>query len=420
MRTHLTANTAALLCSVAVSLWASEAEATPVYGEVAVIPVPSVGAPVNPTNSFSFDISFFAGNTQLDYVADRANASIDVFSAATNSFVEHITGTGANAFVGSTPVAPTIDSGPNGVLVANGVVYGGDGNSTVKAFQLTPGNPPASGSPITVGAPAQGRADEMGFDPADHILAVASDHGTPSPYISLIDTTTNMLIKQVVFDGTGGTPNATGGIEQTVWNGNTHLFYINVPQIGPASDPGGIAVMNSAGTVIKVYDFASFGISSCGPAGLALGVGNQLIVGCGSTQSFIFDPTANGGAGEIVGIPFAGVTADELAFDPTNDLAFFTSSGTLAIIDTLTGQFLQDLTTGAGSHSVSVDPVSNEVFVPVRNTSSTDPRCSTGCIDVFAPIPEPSTLPLFGGGLLGLVALAWRKKRKLPSRLHFG
>jgi len=409
MKTRRVMHSTALLCSVALSLGANEAIAAPVYSEVDLIPVPPIGS-INPTGSFSFDISFFAGNTQLDYVADRANASIDVFSAANNSFVQQITGTGANAFVGNTPSPPSPDTGPNGVLVANGVVYGGDGNSTVKALQLTAGNPPAIGSPISVGLAAQGRADEMAFDPADHILAVASDHGTPSPYISLIDTTTNTVMKTVVFDGTSGTPNAGNGIEQAVWNGNTHTFYINVPQIGASpSDPGGIAVMNASGTVTKVYDFASFGISSCGPTGLAVGINNQLIVGCGSTQSFIFDPAANGGAGKIVAI-FAGVTADELAFDPTNDLAFLTSNGTLAVINALTDQFLQSLTTAAGSHSVSVDPVSNEVFVPVRNGRINDPNCVTGCIEVFA-VPETSTLPLFAGGLFGIAALLWRRRR---------
>ena len=109
----------------------------------------------------------------------------------------------------------------------------------------------------------------------------------------------------------------------------------------------------------------------------------------------------------------------ELAFDPTNDMAFFTSNGTLAIINALTGQFLQDLTTAAGSHSVSVDPVSNSVFVPVRRGNIKDPNCVTGCIEVFA-VPETSTLPLFASGLFGLAALVWRRKRKLSMRLHLG
>ena len=52
----------------------------------------------------SYDISFFDPNTQLDYVADRTNASVDIFSAATNTQVGSIGG-----FVGlraGTPAMP--------------------------------------------------------------------------------------------------------------------------------------------------------------------------------------------------------------------------------------------------------------------------------------------------------------------------
>src|SRR5882757_7189957 len=85
------------------------AVAGPIYSEVAVIPVPSIQS-INPTGAFSFDISFFDANTQRDYVADRSNASIDIFSAATNSFLGRIDGTGSNAFVGS---VGSPDTGPN-------------------------------------------------------------------------------------------------------------------------------------------------------------------------------------------------------------------------------------------------------------------------------------------------------------------
>jgi len=204
---------AALLCSVALWIGWGPALAAPIYVESAIIPVPPAAS--NTAGTFSFDISYFDANTQRDYVADRPNASIDVFSAATNSFLGRIDGTGPNAFVGSVP--SPIDTGPNGVLVVNQpgehVVYGGDGNSTVKAFDVGT-LLPVAGSPISVGPATQGRADEMAFSPANNLLLVASDHGTPSPYVSLINARTNSVVKQITFDGTLGTPNATGGIEK--------------------------------------------------------------------------------------------------------------------------------------------------------------------------------------------------------------
>src|SRR5258708_39696690 len=45
-------------------------------------------------NFVTFDISFFDPVTQLDYVADRSNAAVDIFSAKTNSFIGQIGGTG--------------------------------------------------------------------------------------------------------------------------------------------------------------------------------------------------------------------------------------------------------------------------------------------------------------------------------------
>src|SRR6266446_2857644 len=403
-------NKIALLCLVAMCIDLSPALAGPVYVQTAIIPVPSIAT--NATGAFSFDISFFDANTQLDYVADRPNASIDVFSAATNSFIGRIDGTGLNAFVGT---VPSPDTGPNGVLVVNQpgqhVVYGGDGNSTVKAFDVVTGLP-VLGSPIATGLSTQGRADEVAFDPANNLLLVANDHGTPSPFVSIIDTTTNTVVKKITFDGTLGTPNATNGIEQPVWNPSTGRFYISIPRIGASPDPGGIAVVDPiAGTVTKVFDLGTFGITACNPTGLALGVGNQLMIGCSNNQSILFDPTANGGNGAVIKTFVQATGVDELTFDPTLGLFFLASSANgVSVIDGLGDVFLQQLFTGfAGSHSISVDPVSNEVFVPVRSNSLI-PGCVTGCVEVFAPAPEPGTLPLMVGGLLALVGLVWRRR----------
>ncbi len=64
----------------------------------------------------AYDTSYFDPLSQLDYVLDRSNASIDVFSSATNSFVGRIDGAG-HLFAGQT--ATTVTSGPNGVVAVN-------------------------------------------------------------------------------------------------------------------------------------------------------------------------------------------------------------------------------------------------------------------------------------------------------------
>src|SRR5689334_11093363 len=64
----------------------------------------------------NFDISYFDPSTQLDYVADRSNASVDIFSAQNNTFVNHIFGT--PNFAGQLPPdpvgGPNSTSGPDG------------------------------------------------------------------------------------------------------------------------------------------------------------------------------------------------------------------------------------------------------------------------------------------------------------------
>src|SRR4051812_31134747 len=94
------------------------AMATPahaVYQLVTEIPVSATAA--NPFNSgglngpfTSYDISFFDPKTQLDYVADRTNTSVDIFSAATNTQVGAVGG-----FVGlraGTPSVPLTVNAP--------------------------------------------------------------------------------------------------------------------------------------------------------------------------------------------------------------------------------------------------------------------------------------------------------------------
>ena len=64
----------------------------------------------------TFDIGAFDGMTQMFYLSDRSNASIDVFSARTNSFVGRIGGR-EHLFTGQR--APNSGSGPTGLLVVS-------------------------------------------------------------------------------------------------------------------------------------------------------------------------------------------------------------------------------------------------------------------------------------------------------------
>jgi hypothetical protein len=77
----------------------------------------------------------------------------------------------------------------------------------------------------------------------------------------------------------------------------------------------------------------------------------------------------------------------------------------LGIVDGVTDSFLQNVPTSFNAHSVSVDPISGEVFVPF-GADPTNTVCPNGCIAVFedasTAVPQPSTWAMMLLGFAGL------------------
>ncbi|HVC62013.1 MAG TPA: hypothetical protein VND19_16830 [Acetobacteraceae bacterium] len=365
----------------------------------------------------TFDISYFDPLTSLDYVGDRSNASVDVFSALTNTMVGRIGGGAPPLFSGQTSSFNT--SGPDGVLVVNvpgqHQVWAGNGDSTLKGFSI-PGY--SQFANVVTGPLAANRVDEMAYDPLTNTIMAANNAATP-PFASLVNASTGTIVKQVTFDGTSGTPNATNGIEQPAYDSATHTFFVSVPQIG-GSGPGGVAEVDpTTGAILHIYDFSTFlggSITACSPAGLVAGTGGQLLVGCGgSTGSIILNPTANGGNGSVKVI--SQVTgSDEVTFDPTNNLYFLAASNNpggpvLGIINGLTDTWIGNIPTTPGDHSISVDPITGKVFMPFA-ANPLNTACVNGCIGVFAA-PEPGSLPLMLSALAALVGFGLLRDRRI-------
>src|SRR6266436_9488960 len=208
MRRTTIALVSSVLCVFTLALGPGPALADPLYHLLTTIPVPSSGPPGNVQGGAftGYDIAYFDGTTQLMYLADRSNASVDIFSAATNSFVGRV-----GSFVGiqPQPVNPaTVNndiSGPDGVVVANfggaKQLWVGDGPSLLKGFDLAlPGSPPLGGTPINTGAVPATRVDEMAFDPQHHLLLVANNAADP-PFATLVDTQTRTIVTKITFNG---------------------------------------------------------------------------------------------------------------------------------------------------------------------------------------------------------------------------
>jgi hypothetical protein len=406
---------------------------TYVFQAAIAVPSSTFNTPTSPGGGLfrTFDISFFDPATQLDYVADRSNASVDIFSAANNTFVGRIGGT-PPTFAGQ--MASNETSGPDGVQVVNvpgqHQVFVGDSPSILWSFNINapPSNPTFTQLP-TLNTGGQFRVDEMSYSPTANTVLVANNADTPA-FGTLINAKTGV---PVTVPG-GGTKiiipqgGATGGLEASDFNPVTKTFFLAVPQLAAIPGAkGGVAEIDPVtGAVIRVINLQQVlnGQPTCGnwsPTGLAAAANGQMLIGDGNTGAgsgaIILDST-----GKVIAT-FPGINGiDQVWYDPTTNRWFLAASNNssgpiLAIIDAATDMILQIIATTPGDHSVTVDPISKEIFIPfAANAANT--VCPAGCIAVFADVatavPEPSTWAMMLIGFLGL-GFAFRQSRRKAS-----
>src|SRR5215831_16040719 len=149
------------------------------------IPVPTGAANFQPGGAFSsFDISFADPVTGNIFIADRSNASVDIFSGSSLTFLGR-----ADGFTGQSPAGNNF-SGADGVLtVTSGGVttlYAGDGSSTLRVYNATNPAAPIFQQSITTGGMT--RVDEMAYSPLTQQVLAANNAQTPA-YGNLFSTT---------------------------------------------------------------------------------------------------------------------------------------------------------------------------------------------------------------------------------------
>jgi hypothetical protein len=366
-----------------------------VFGVTAVIFEPG-------TASFkSGDISFVDPNIKSYFNADRTNAAIDRVNTDTLA----IDWLAPKLFTGL-----KADHGPNGVVTANNSteVWAGDGDSTVKVVQLSAPN--AIYKTIATGGTL--RADELCYDPVDNLVLVANDRPTEL-FVTFIDTKLYTKGKSIKFDGTdpnGLKLNATGGIEQCQFSPRTGKIYLNLPEINGSGH--GVTVVIDPKTK-KATTFFPISAADCGagPAGMAVGPNNQILIGCNapSPDGTFNTVIINENSGAIIARLANEGGSDEVWFNPDDGHYFLGETGNcgtcapgsfaqLGVVDAVNHHVDQSVPTvdGAAGRAGSVAALGNpaKVFLPARadgvsticsSISGNSADNARGCIVVFTP-----------------------------------
>jgi hypothetical protein len=314
----------------------------PNYTQTATI-VPPGGLPAG------FDISWVDSANQRYYLADRGvtpragaknSARIIVVDTQQNKYLFSIPSSSAEiGFTGPSPAgAPCNQGGPDGVVAIPQLnqLYVGDGDSTVKVVDLD-----AKAVVATISTGGKCRADELAYDPLDHIIMIANPEDKP-PFLTFISTDSQTVLGKIMY------PATQSGLEQPVWNSQTYRFNISVPATG-----------TNLGSVDEIDPIAmkitnSFKIT-CSPAGLAIGPNQRAMTSCG----IVIDARV----GNVLAVISIAGSGDEIWYNPGDNNYYF-GNANLAVINAETNQLI-GYVTSAGGHSVAVDSNNNNIYVPV-------------------------------------------------------
>lgn len=400
---------------------------------LALTPIPPTARNNTAGAMYSFDISYVDQGTQTYYLADRSNAAVDVVDAKTGQLQQQIS---ANPpFQGFTGSNDT--SGPNGVVAAFPCLFATDGTSRVVGIDLRTNT--TAGDVSTGGVK---RADELAYDPQDHLLLVINNADSPpfGTFVGVDPTTCKLTVgKRLTFDAAHGV-DAQNGAEQPVWDPGTRRFYLSIPQIGPSPQNGGVVRINPLAASVE----ATYPVQFCGPAGLTLGPREDLFIGCNmvfDTNGNVWDPNGTVPAaprdviidaktGHIDATVLGVGAGDEVWFNSGDGNYYATGSGSperplpaatakgstpAGVVDARDERLVQlfptynvpampgpnNIQTGpnfhpAGtSHSIAANSHNNLVFVPLpANNAILSPdgthNCLTGCVGIFGHPDEDS------------------------------
>jgi hypothetical protein len=329
-----------------------------------------------PNGAESFDIGFVDPSVHQYYLADRTQNGVDVVDTGT---LQLLSVAGQGKFVGfkaNGPGGPATNAGPNGIVpVGGGIVFAGDGDSSMKVVNVNTGallasiiptNPytgiplPATcggaGTPTTNVANGNQRMDEMAYDPTESVVIGINDASCP-PFATFFSSKAPYSILGYLAFTT-----ATGGAEQPVWDPTQGKFLMALPST--IANPGG---------EIDVIDPKTFALTkaipetACNANGAALGPNETLFLGCSATGKIL---TINAATGATINTISGLGGCDEVWYNPTANRFYGgcsnNLSGPVIVVADGNGALITSFASSTGAHSVAVDPVLDHIFVPTQ------------------------------------------------------
>jgi hypothetical protein len=381
----------------------------------------------------SYDISFFSTERNEYYLADRSNSGIDIIGR------NHLTHKWEwkrtlGGFVGvklngaGTAINNNI-SGPDGVTSHGRWLYAGDGDSTLKVFDLDAPTAHAMKASILTFPGATTRLDEMALT-SDGRLLIAANNAEDPPFATLFAANgddEHNHVKKLVHITVDPAIMPTGfglSLEQPAWDPKTRRFYTSIPIIaenppgcnyGQPSPPhptvpcdGGVLVTNpfnlSGPNVVQgPYDPHSntgvVALHACGPNGSTVGPHDNMLFGCtpANNPNDVIQLVRNATTGKQT--PIANITgSDEVWFNKGDD-RYYTASNrncktflppghtcpgagdqaaVLGVINGETNKLIETVPQSSGSHSVAADSEHNFIFVPQNAGNAASPSTDFG------------------------------------------
>jgi len=327
-----------------------------------------------PNGAESFDISFVDPSVHQYYLADRTTNGVDVVDTGT---LQLLLVAGKGTFAGFKPnnPGPATNAGPNGIVpVGGGIVFAGDGDSSMKVVNVNTGAlvatkypvNPYTGAPLaiagggttctpTIGAANQ-RMDEMAYDPTDSVVIGINDASCP-PFATFFSSKAPYSILGYLPFTT-----ADGGAEQPVWDPTQGKFLQALPST--LANPGG---------EIDVIDPKTFTLTkaipetACNANGAALGPNETLFLGCSAKGQIL---TINAATGATINTISGLGGCDEVWYNPTANRFYAAcsnnASGPVIVVADGNGALITSFASSTGAHSVAVDPALDHIFVPTQ------------------------------------------------------